>query len=486
MYEKMEEKMKLFTLILVSLYGLCATANEDTKLEKITLKDAMENAYKTNQQLGQAEYELKSSHENLSTAKREWFPEANISTSGSYGFSYQEQKNPRFPSNDSKNNSQSNSATAQIQVKQNIFNGGATSARIKGNKRNVDGTQAKYRSAESALFLNVVKVYSEYVKKLSIYNLSKANQIVLEESLAVAKNQYELGEKTISDVASTQAKLDEAKARVTAAKAELGISISNFERIVGFLPTSEMANPEGFKNVPATKEEAKEIALKYNYDIHIADAAADTAREQTKIARKDLLPSLDIQATGSRTLQGNWDKQYPGNFSKARTNSLQTTATLSIPLDFRGAVQSSVRSQKYTAAQKRMEALYKRREVADAVISAWEKYKSSLARIKQFKSQVKATKIAFDSTNEEFNVGSKTTLEVLTAENEYFQAQINLVAAREDYVQNSYELAHVIGLLNPTTLDLQVEKFIPNEHKESRPVWGLGIEKDRRGYKLDT
>lgn len=477
--------MKIF-IVLLAITCAPFTYGEKAAKEKITLKEALENAYRTNQFLGQVEYELKSSHESLSAAKREWFPQASISTKGSVGFSYESKTDARFPVNDRKNHSQTNSANAQVQITQNLFNGGATYAQIKATQRNADGSQAKYRSAESSLFLNTVKAYSDYVKKLAIYKLRKATQAVLEESLSVVQSQYDLGEKTISDVATTQAKLEESKARITLAKADLEVSISNFEKVVGFAPNENLENPISFKDIPTSKKDAQEVALKQSYEIHLADAAADTAREQTKIARKDMLPSLDLQATGSRALQGNWHKQYPGHFSKTQANSAEAAATLTIPLDFRGSVQARVRGQKYAAAQKRMEALYKRREVLDSVTNAWEKYQAALAQIKQYKSQVKASKIAFESTTEEYNVGSKTTLELLEAEAKYSEAQINLVAARQDYVQNSYELAHAVGLLNPAALNLTVDEFIPNKHKESRPVWGLGIGKDRRGYDLDA
>ncbi len=475
----------IFTAVIFSFSSVAEEKKEKT--EKITLKEAMENAYKTNQSLGQAEYELKTSHENLSAARREWLPQTRAALSGSVGFNEKETKNQRFARNDGKYHSQRNTGKAEVSLSQNIFNGGGTLASIQKTKKDVDARTAKYQGTESKLFLDTVKVYSEYVKKKAVHNLTKTNQIVLEESLAVVQSQYELGEKTVSDVASTQADLEEAKARVTQAKAELASSISTFESIVGFLPNDNIESPQSYSDIPTSLEEAQEIAFKYNYDLLISDAVSEAAKAEAKEAFKSFLPSLDLEATGSRTLGGYWDKEsYNNGFGKTRTNDAEIKATLSIPLDFRGAIQSGIRGKKYAAAQKRMEALYKRREVKNSVTSTWEKYKAAFAKIKQYKAQVKATKIAFDSTNEEFNVGSKTTLEVLTAENKYFQAQINLINARQDYVQNSYELAHVVGLLNPTALNLNVEKFNPVKHKETRPVWGFGIGKDRRGYDLDT
>ncbi len=474
----------IFTAV---IFSFSALAEEKSGADKITLKEAMENAYKTNQGLGQSEYELKAGHENLSVAKREWLPQTSAALSGAVGFVDKETQSQRFTQNDGKYNSQRNTGKAQVQIAQNIFNGGGTLASIQKTTRDVDARTAKYHGTESKLFLDTVKVYSEYVKKKAVYALTKTNQIVLEESLAVVQSQYDLGEKTVSDVASTQADLEEAKARVTQAKADVAASISTFENIVGFLPNDNIESPKSYTDVPASLEEAQEVALKYNYDLLISDAISDAAKAEAKEAFKSFLPSLDVQATGSRSLAGHWDKQnYKKGFGKTRTNELEVTATLSIPLDFKGSTQASIRGKKYAAAQKRMEALYKRREVKNTVTSTWEKYKSAFARIKQFKAQVKATKIAFDSINEEFNVGSKTTLEVLTAENKYFQAQINLVNSRQDYVQSSYELAHVTGLLNPETLNLNVQKFNPAKHKNTRPMWGFNIGKDRRGYDLDA
>ena len=87
-------------------------------------------------------------------------------------------------------------------------------------------------------------------------------------------------------MASTQADLEEAKARVTQAKSELASSIAMFENIVGFLPDDTIESPQSYTDVPASLKEAQEAALKYNYDLLISDAVSDAAKAEAKEAFK--------------------------------------------------------------------------------------------------------------------------------------------------------------------------------------------------------
>ena len=123
-------------------------------------------------------------------------------------------------------------------------------------------------------------------------------------------------------------------------------------------------------------------------------------------------------------------------------------------------------------------ALYSRRDILSAVSQAWDDLEAAKAKISQVKSQVEAAKVAVDVVREEFLAGTKTTLEVVSAEHDYFAAQISVVEAEQQEIIAAYDLLNKMGVLTAETLGLAVDTYAPD--KENVPFWGLNMEHDAR------
>jgi outer membrane protein TolC len=208
-------------------------------------------------------------------------------------------------------------------------------------------------------------------------------------------------------------------------------------------------------------------------------AKADQAAARADAALGNFLPSLDLSVSASRSLMDMWNKQnYYGGKGKREDEKWGAGATLTIPLDFAGSAQTSIRAEKYEAAQARLISLYARRDVLSSTSQAWDMLEAAQAKINQLKSQVEAAKIAVEVVREEFLAGTKTTLEVLSAEQEYFSAQVSFIEAEQQEIMAAYELLYRMGILSAEALNLNVTVYNPD--KEKVPFWGLSIEHDAR------
>lgn len=450
----------------------------------ILLKHALEGAYKQSP-LITAEYAVKAAQMDLSGAKRDWLPKASAS------ISYTDTSSHSILSrgvtsagtrSDSNADTRSGSAEGALILQQNLYSGGATMANIRAQEKALEAAIATHATTARDTLFSAIQTFIDLSTKLELFRVKKGSQKVLERQLEVARNRYEFGELTRYDVATTQAKLDKAKAEVITALAEAEISKATFIKTTGLTTDGPLEKPGYPENLlPESKSEAVQIALKISPTLKKQDAIAEAASAEADKTFGGLLPSFDVSATASRQLTDQWDKRsYYQGHGKTRREQLEAKATLSIPLDFRGSTQASIRQRKYTSAQKRLQAIYERRNIMEQVSQQWDALEAARAQIKQLESQVKASKIALDTVNEEFLSGSKTTLDVLTAEQELSNAQVELVKVEQNVILSAYKLLAILGKLTAPNLDLNVSIYDPQSDYDQMSFWGINIDHDQR------
>jgi TolC family type I secretion outer membrane protein len=447
----------------------------------ISIEDAMVGAYQQSDLIG-SEYHVKASQLKLAHAQRGWLPVTNANLGYSYNSTSVTQKNSirNAPGMTPTSITDSAGPSAGVSLKQNLYQGGSTIASILAHRKGLDASFAEYLSKEKEVLKKAITAYITLFVRQQAFRLNQANQKLLEETLEVNKNRYEFGELTRYDVASAQAKLDKAKSEVIGAFAEVEKAKAIFLKETGVSPSQTLQKvPFPTQLLPKSKKEAMEIAIKMSPELKNMSAKADQAAARADAALGNFLPSLDVNVSASRSLMDMWNKQnYYGGKGKEEDSKWGAGATLTIPLDFAGSAQTSIRAEKYEAAQARLIALYARRDVLSLTSQAWDAMEAAKARIDQLKSQVDAAKIAVEVVREEFLAGTKTTLEVLSAEQESFSAQVSLIEAEQQEIMTAYDLLYRIGILSAEALSLNVTIYTPDKEKVS--FWGLNIDHDPR------
>lgn len=152
------------------------------------------------------------------------------------------------------------------------------------------------------------------------------------------------------------------------------------------------------------------------------------------------------------------------------------TGRLTVPLYDGGEIRARVRQAKHTHVSRIQEIEQARTEVQAKVTAAWSRLMASRAQLKSDMVQVEANSMALDGVREEERVGQRTMIEVLNAEQEYLDAQIQLVSTRHDVVVASYAVLAATGVLSAEQLSLTSEVYDPEVHyQESRQNW-FGID----------
>jgi outer membrane protein TolC len=201
-----------------------------------------------------------------------------------------------------------------------------------------------------------------------------------------------------------------------------------------------------------------------NPNIAAALFAERAALDGTELVYGELLPRL--------SLDGEIRTQYDAAFSGQETNAASVTARLTIPLYQAGAVGSRVRESKQRVAQRRQEVDEQRRNATQVATRAWEALQTARAQIDSFEAEVKANEVALEGVEQEQQVGSRTVLDVLDAQQELFQSQVGLVRAKRDELEAAHRVLNAVGRLTAQQLNLPVEYYDVTKHyNEVRDKW---------------
>jgi outer membrane protein len=227
--------------------------------------------------------------------------------------------------------------------------------------------------------------------------------------------------------------------------------------VVGAAPGT-LEQPTKLPPLPASEEEAMAIAMSESPILRTAQFLARAAEYKVKVATGDLLPRVDLRAEYSR----GWDTSTFISDSEQK----QIMAQLTVPLYQAGVADSVVRKSRQIRRQRTLEVMDAERLVQQTVRNAWESLREAQSRIRADEEQVKANAIALEGVRQEADVGARTTLDVLDAEQEYLDSQVALVTSQRDEVVAAYNLLAAIGRLTARDLGLPVDYYDPEEHYE--------------------
>ncbi len=155
---------------------------------------------------------------------------------------------------------------------------------------------------------------------------------------------------------------------------------------------------------------------------------------------------------------------------------------VSVPLYHSGSDYSKTRAAEQTAVQKRMDLEDVRHKVREQTVKAWQALQTAQAALRADAAEVKANTLALDGVREESKVGTRTTLDVLNAEQELLDAKVDEAKSRHDHDIALLQLRAATGELTPEHLRLAVERYDPKRHYDDvRDQW-IGFSADETRY----
>lgn len=425
--------------------------------ENIT--DAMSAAYNTNPDLGAQRARLRQADENVAQALSNWRPQ--IRVTGEYGRGW-------FRNNTSVLQWQRLKPKAgQVEITQPIFRGGRTVAETRATDQEVLAERQTLHAQEQTVLLAAVTAYVDVVSAEAVVKLRANNVNVLNQQLTATNARFRVGELTRTDVSQSEARLAGAQSDLIAAQADLAAARANYQRVVG-MPPATLVEPVALGEVPKTEEEAVAQAGDRNPNVRAAVYREAAARYRVDLAIGELLPSVNIIGSATRI--------YDTNIEGDRVDRAEVVGQISIPIYQGGGEHSRVREAKQFVGQRRMELDSSRRQAIEQATRVYRRLEAERARVKSITSQINAAGVALEGVRQEAQVGSRTILDVLDAEQELLNARVTLVRAQRDALVQHYTLLQAVGTLTAASLNLPVERYDEEEYyKSNKGRWiGLG------------
>jgi len=343
-----------------------------------------------------------------------------------------------------------------LNLRQNVFSWSNWMA-LKAASHEVAQAESNYAAAEQQLILRVAQAYFAV---LTAYDTLQADQTSLEaiaRQLDQANKRFEVGLIAITDVEDAKAARDSAASTVIAAKRTLATSEDQLQEITGQKydslgkpgPDMPLNNPE-----PADEERWVNISLEQNLTLISSRLQADIARENVRVAFGGHLPTLDLVAGRSYQYTSS-DQIFDGQrFSNidSKVNDRQIGLQFTLPIYSGGFTQSKVRQAEYLWIAAKEGVVQSSRATERQARDAYLGVISGIARVQALRQAVESNQTSLRATEAGYEVGTRTSVDVLNARRLLVQAQTDYASARYDYIVSVLQLRLAAGNLDRTQL----------------------------------
>jgi outer membrane protein len=427
-----------------------------------TLREALSSAYKFNPRLDAGRAIQRATDEEVPRALSGYRPQVTGEADTNYERAVTRPTPLGVQAGLSPSNAEFNPRGYTVGMVQPLFRGFRTVSAVNGAEATVRAGWETLRLTEQSVLLEAVTAYGDVVRDAAIVRLRENNVTVLTRDLRATQDRFNVGEVTRTDVAQAEARRAGAVAALDLARANLKSSRATFERVIGHPPSNLAEAREA--SVPKALQESTEIAARENPNVVAALYREQAARFAIDLIRGELLPTVQLEA--------NYTKRLDPATIIAETETTLVTGRITVPFYTGGEVQARVRQAKQTHVQRLQEIEQARTEVQEVVVASWSQLVSSRAAIESDQTAVKANRIALAGVREEERVGQRTLLDVLNAEQELLNAEVNLVTDQRNVLVASYTVLSSIGRLNAQELALTSLVYDPEAHyQDVRRKW---------------
>ncbi|SFA71949.1 outer membrane protein [Poseidonocella pacifica] len=429
------QRAKQCAAITALAIGIGAPASSET------LREAMVSAYKESGLLEQNRALLRAADEDVAVAAAALRPIIGYTASLSRDFGDSATQG-RFTSHES---------SAGLSADLLLFDGGSSRLNTEAQKEVVLATRESLRALEQEVILRGVVAYMDVRLRQAVVSLRENNLRLITQELRAARDRFEVGEVTRTDVALAESRLAASRSQLAAAQGDYVRAQEEYANVIGHQPGT-LAPVSPANTGVSSVAEAKAIARRTHPELEAAKHEITAAEINVARAQAALKPSLNLE--GRYGITRDLDTGDEGRSGSVGLN-------LSGPI-YRGG-ELSARTRQATARRdaERASLITVQRNVDQEVGNAFATLSVVRASREASVEQVRAAQVAFEGLREEATLGARTTLEVLDAEQELLDARFELVSSEVDQIISSYQLLAAMGRLTVDALNLPVQRYDP-------------------------
>lgn len=428
----MRQRDLFIIAVLSSSTGLYAQDNKTWSLQ-----DCIDYALEKNIQLQQNKLSLEEADVDVKTAKASLFPSLSFSTGHNLVNRPYQETSATVSGTEiiTSDNNNTYNGSYSLSAQWTLWNGGQRLNNIKQQKANKEIAGLSVAETENMLQEEITKLF---VQILYANESVEINKNTLEVSEATYKRAVELfneGSLSKSDVAQLEAQASNDKYQLVTAESTLRNYKLQLKQLLELDGTTEMVldmpelKDEDVMAVLPNQIDVYNTALTSRPEIQSSKLSIDNAKLGIKTAKAGYLPTISLSASTSSMTNNastnNWAEQMKYGWNN------MIGINLSIPIFNNRQTKSAVQKAQITYSSSQLDLINKQKELYSTIESLWLDALNAQQQYEAANSKLQSCQTSFDIVNEQFNLGIKNTVELLTEKN-------NLLSAQQQRVQAKY------------------------------------------------
>ncbi len=444
-------KMAIVTALAMSF---CAIAPALSTAEVTALRDSVASTLAFNPNIKAFQEYRQSAEDDLKRARSGWFPR--VDARAGYGFEQWSDSNTRRSGYPQDRRTFYDRSDASLVISQTIWDGLATWNRYQQGKARAESAESRLFDNAEGLGLDALLAHIEIYRQRRIVALAELNVQNHRSILSSQTERHRSGASTMADVSQTQSRLARSEASLAESRSALEVAIANYKRLTGQIPGQIEVPADPMDAYPSLEAALAQTQVN-NLKVKALRADAMAAEAQTGVDMSAFHPQVFLEAGPSYSYRSGSALDDQGGMA------FMLRASWNL---FNGGYDwYNVKSDKARARQARIEITALLDNLAEETEANWSQLISYQEQAKFYTNAVQYATKTRDMYLEQFNVGQRSLLDVLDAENELFASSIQLVTAQQNVIASKYRLLTLGGgLLASLGLDRTTLVIDTHEH----------------------
>ncbi len=431
--------MKLFFNFIL-LFSLLSSS-----LFSLTLQESVAEVMSTNPIVSERLRNYRATQQDLSVAESEYYPSVDFRASLGYnnGGSIKDSNNGSW--NHQAVDSQYNNYETSLILTQNLFEGFSTMSKVDYQEARILAAAYNYVEKSNDIAFQMTNAYLNVVRSYELLQTARENVQINEDIYNNVKDLFDSGLTTDSEVKKIESALSLARSNLTVQKNNSRDTEYTFRRVLGRMPNvAQMSRPELNISMPDNIEKAALYAINHNPSLLVSRYNIKGAQALHKQTQKDFYPKLDLELAQNFN-DHSLDKQINGYNQVDDRFSARLVLSYNL---FRGGADSAAAQREISKINQEIEIKRDlKRQVIEGLDLSWNAYEMIALQLKDLKDYSKFSEKTLDLYNEEYDLGRRSLLDLLTAQNDVINSRAQIITAEYEHLLAQYRILDAMGLL---------------------------------------
>ena len=414
-----------------------------TTLNALTLQEGLDEVLDTNPVVQERLHNYQATLEDLRVTEAQYLP--SLDYAGDFSRQKTDNRSTNF------NSVSLSSYEHSLQLTQNLFNGFGTLYEADYQKARILAAANNYIENANDVALNFVTQYLAVLKTRDTLAVAKESVTFHEGVLNKVKRLFDSGSTTRSEFEKIDTSLSLAQSNYIVAKNNLEDAQFNFERVLGrYIKADELEKVSFSGTLPSSEDAMKEFARQYNPSVLVSHYNIKAAEAQRQAAYKNYYPKIDAYVRRS------WADNISG--VDGRDDKSAVGVKISYNLYNGGADEAKIAKSMKQISREQDNKLDVIRKLDEQGRLSWSAKTYIAQQLDYLVKYSKTSAKTLELYQQEYDLGRRTLLDLLVAQNDYVSARTQVIKAQNDLLFSSYRILDAMGtmvqnVLGSKTLD---------------------------------